>query len=145
MYTIDTYNMLQKSGSTQTRSEIFCGEKTDESKTVPFYATGWTNIDAIERKAQHTTARAWRVKMLGFTDPFRDENYSNTVVFVKNSYICKDLDNDRMIVRHDVVFQNYPDYMNPLSFSQIEQIENESSVNTESPEQLDYSQLTENR
>jgi hypothetical protein len=145
MYTIDTYNMLQKSDSTQTRSEIFCGEKTDASKTVPFYSTGWANIDPVERKAQHTTARAWRVKMLGYTDPFRDEDYSNTVVFVKNSYICEDLDNDRMIVRHDVVFQNYPDYMNPLSLSQAEQLENEPSIDSAEPtEQQDYTQLTEN-
>jgi hypothetical protein len=78
--------------------------------------------------------------MMGYTDPFRDENYSNTVVFVKNSYLCKDLDNNRMIIRHDVVFQNYPDFMNPLSLDQAE-LENSS----ESLEQQDeYSQLTEN-
>jgi hypothetical protein len=136
--------MQQKSGLTQTRSEIFSGEKTDVSKTVPFYSTGWAHIDATERLAQHTTARAWRVKMLGYTEPFRDENYSNTIVFVKNSYICEDLDNDRMIIRHDVVFQNYPDHMNPLSLSQAEQEEFESSNSTEPTEQFDYTQLTDN-
>jgi hypothetical protein len=135
--------MLLKSDTTKTRSEIFSGEKTDVSKTVPFYSTGWANIDPIERKAMHTTARSWRVKMMGYAEPFRDENYSNTVVFVKNSYLCKDLDNNRMIIRHDVVFQNYPDHLNPLSFSQTDQIENETSDRTEPTEQQDYYQLSD--
>jgi hypothetical protein len=140
MYTIDTYNMLQKSDQFETRSEIFTGEKTDVSKTVPFYSTGWAHIPETERKRKSTTLRAWRVKMLGYASPYKDTNYSNTIAFVKNSYIVWDLDNERELIRHDVVFQNYPDNLNMLSLSSTER-EEQSSDTADPIEQFNYTNL----
>jgi hypothetical protein len=143
IYTIDTYNMLMKSNDNRTRLEIFTGDKVDVSKTVPFYSTGWAHIDEKERKAKHTTDRSWRVKMLGYSEPYEQEDYSNTRVFIKNSYLVKDLDNNRELIRHDVVFQNYPDNLNLLSLSESEREENESSPDS-TEEQFDYTNLVKN-
>jgi hypothetical protein len=141
MYTIDTYNMLMKSNDNKTRLEIFTGDKVDVSKTVPFYSTGWAHIDDKERKAKHTTNRAWRVKMLGYSEPYEQDDYSNTRVFIKNSYLVKDLDNyNRELIRHDVVFQNYPDNLNLLSLSESEREENEESPD-KTEQQFDYFDL----
>jgi hypothetical protein len=109
MYTIDTYNMLLKSNETQTRLEVFSGVKTDVSKAVPFYATGWAQISPDERLAKSTTSRSWNVRMLGYAEPYEEENYSNTRVYVKNSYLVQDLNNnERELIRHDVVFRIIP-------------------------------------
>jgi hypothetical protein len=80
--------------------------------------------------------------MLGYASPYKSTNYSNTIAFVKNSYIVWDLDNDRELIRHDVVFQNYPDNLNQLSQSPTDR-EEQSSENEDPIERYDYKELME--
>jgi hypothetical protein len=72
--------------------------------------------------------------------PYKDTNYSNTIAIVKNSYILWDLDNEREIIHHDVVFQNYPVNLNLLSLSSIER-EKQSTDTADPNEQFDYTNL----
>jgi hypothetical protein len=101
MYTISTYNMLPLSDQIETRDEVFTGIKTDVSFTVPFYSTGWSQVSETERKVlkrqndKYYNDRAYRIKMLGYPDPYRDKDRSNTIVRVKNSYIVWDLTEGR--------------------------------------------------
>jgi hypothetical protein len=74
--------------------------------------------------------------MLGYAEPYEEENYSNTRVYVKNGYLVQDLDNnERELIRHDVVFQNYPDNLNLLSLNSSDREDAESSDDQDEPEQ----------
>jgi hypothetical protein len=52
--------------------------------------------------------RAFRIKMLGYPDPYRDKDRSNTVMRVKNSCIVWDVNQGRQreLIRHDCVFKH---------------------------------------
>jgi hypothetical protein len=93
MYSIDTFNMLCSIGQLKTREEIFSGEKTDISSCVPFWATGYAHISPEERlyldskSKKNRNDKSVKVKMIGYPDPYKIPNKSNTIVYVKNSYV----------------------------------------------------------
>jgi hypothetical protein len=143
--------MLPLSDQTETRDEVFTGIKTDVSFTVPFYSTGWSQVSEKERSAlkkqkdKYYNDRAFRIKMLGYPDPYRDKDRSNTIVRVKNSYIVWDVTEGRQreLIRHDCVFQAYPDNLNLLS---LDPVARSSVIDHGIPieeDQYDYSNLIE--
>jgi hypothetical protein len=142
--------MLPQANEKATRDEIFTGVKTDVSFTVPFYSTGWCHLPEDERKVlqrqhdKHYNDRAYRIKMLGYPDPYRDKDRSDTVVHVKNSYVVWDVTKgrERELIRHDCIFQSYPDNLNLLSLDPVSRSEVNSGEKREE-EQYDYSNLME--
>ena len=114
-YSIDTYNMLCAKGSLTSRNEAFSSEKTDISKCVPFYASGWSYINESERKQLNNNPsfkrndRALDVRMLGYTDPFRIEDRTKALCYVKNAYVVESNLYTEDILRHDCHFQVLPD------------------------------------
>jgi hypothetical protein len=114
-YAVDTYNMLSAKGNTATRNEIFSSEKTDISKCAPFYARGWSYINETERKYLNSNPKFQRkdkaldVRMLGYTDPYRIEDRTKALCYVKNSYVVESDLYTEEILRHDCHFQVTPD------------------------------------
>ena len=158
-YSIDTYNMLSSRGKTTTRNEIFSSEKVDISGCVPFYARGWSHIDDIERAYLDKNPkfprhdRALDVRMLGYTDPFRLQDKTNALVYIKNSYVVESKFYTKDVIRHDCHFQvnsdREPDLLHAdssmrVAETDLEEIEKEEvELQKEYDEYLDVAQDTD--
>jgi len=110
--------MLCSKGSTTTRNEAFSSEKTDISKCVPFYARGWSYVNESERKYLNSNLnfnrhdRAIDIRMLGYTDPYRIEDKTKALCYVKNSYV----------VESDIYSKTFSDTTVTFKFSPIPKI-----------------------
>ena len=151
-YTIYTYNKLGQIGNTITRDEGFSGEKPDVSHCVPFYAQGWAFITDEERmsfergKKVLIKEKARSCRMLGYPEPYRIPNKSNTVVNVKNSYIIYIPSENVEYIRHDCYFNNYPDQQADLLSSEVKKhslndILEEENAEILAPIQEDYNSV----
>jgi len=122
-YAVDTHGMLCRIGDTQTRDEVFWGQKTDVSKCVPFYAEGWSHVTPDEMKylQKHIRGRikdkARNVRMLGYTNPYRLPDITSAAIYVKNGYQCWVPATNTIIIRSDCYFKGYPSDMTSILHS----------------------------
>jgi hypothetical protein len=114
-YSIHTYNLLCKQGITYSRNEAFSGEKADISACVPFYSRGWAYRTPEERALAPTRGtlkslrdHAIQVIMLGYCNPFPIDDSSTAAPHIKNAYICLIPSTNKIMPRHDCLFNNSP-------------------------------------
>jgi len=81
------------------------------SNCVPFYEHGWAFVSEEERatiaKRGATKAlsdRGVQVRNLGYTDPYEIPNRSQAVAYMKNAYICLNLAENKIMPRHDCMW-----------------------------------------
>ena len=144
-YSAQTYNKLHRKGSTVSRDEAFYGIKADVSNCVPFYEHGWAYVSAEERasilRRRSTKAlseRGVQVRCLGYADPYEIPNKSLAEAYIKNSYICLNLAENKIMPRHDCLW-NTP---TPGGLSNV--LQNSFNVDdnvTSAAEEYDYDLL----
>ena len=136
-YAVDTYGFLCSIGETQSRDEVFWGRKTDVSKCVPFYASGWYNVTPEEmqylqsKQTGRIKDKARNCIFIGYSEPFRLENVTQAAVYVKDSYIVYIPDSKAVTVRKDCFFKGYPDDLTSIIHSDKKMRRTEPDSDTE--------------
>ena len=122
-YAVDTHNDLPRFGKQTSRNEDFYGQKSDISKFVPFYASGWFHVTQEERDqlGKYNPTRVLKDKarncvMLGYTNPYILPNITQAQIYVKDAYICYVPSDNAEYVRHDCFFKSYSDIEDPLNY-----------------------------
>ncbi len=108
-YTAQIYRWLPQSGHKRSRNEEFSGEKSDISNCVPFYSHGWAHVSEEEMQAKKiktgskkpTASRAVQYRMLGFSTPYEVTDSTGSIVWVKNTFTCYNLESKHIMCRHD--------------------------------------------
>ena len=115
VYYIHTYNQIPSRHQTASKDELFYKEKPDVSGNVPFYAVGYSHIPKEIRADKVYGNKADRCRFIGYADDVNWTNSPQISSMVKSNYVqYKDsyiimLDNHQRQVRHDVIFELYPD------------------------------------
>lgn len=144
-YSAQTYNKLQRKGTTISRDEAFYGIKADVSNCVPFYEHGWAYVSPEERAAKlkrgSTKAlsdRGTQIRCLGYADPYEIPNNSLAEAYIKNAYVCLNLEENKIMPRHDCLWNSFI----PGGLSQITPNTSNSEDNiTSNAEEYDYDLL----
>jgi hypothetical protein len=120
-YHVYTYNHLCKMSEKKSRIEKFTGIKSDMSTAVPFYSKGFYNVTKEEKKSKTFSNNAVQCRMIGYANKVTGKDIQQikstnklTEVSYKDSYLIIPINNVPLIaktalVRHDCVFQLYPE------------------------------------
>jgi len=80
------------------------------SNCVPFYEHGWAYVSPEERAAKlkrgSTKAlsdRGTQIRCLGYADPYEIPNNSLAEAYIKNAYVCLNLEENKIMPRHDYI------------------------------------------
>ncbi len=81
------------------------------SNCVPFYEHGWAYVSAEERASilrrgstKALSDRGVQIRCLGYANPHEISNKSLAEAYIQNAYIFLDLDENKIMPRHDCLW-----------------------------------------